>query len=1256
MNEKEKDCCTLQSFFESIALRDDSTAHFHYKNRFKYVHDVIALSRVPNAVTIILWFLIFVAFDLTICGQAIPFSFYSSLYPDDFLQNPSTEDFIFSELGIQQAAFVLIVLVMAILLFQWISLIVYNGKLHLSVFVASMLNVTFFQLPHLLSVVSGILFGALSLATSGDRLTKHTSLFYCLILAGMTLLLQLNVYVFTGTCEYNLVLRNSFFSHFEIPFGVIDLMFMFTMDFFLALRVGLYEQYMVIGSSLCIFWGVMTLVFSRRTVFLTFWPNVMLSKLPVDAIVFGFMTILDILIKIPNMLLLDLWVVMYLVDIGIAYFILGMNLRFTRNRFEPHGGHCFNQAKFVKKQHALAALRLGVSYGWKEAVDPDFVKWVFSSFYHDSMMPDIVRICLVTKIPLADLPWHQVVSPKHLTALKFLSFQTDLYMKFLATDGDEKLDAAVKLLSDNSAELEAIGQNFWTESDLDHKSIMDLGRAIRGATRTIRNEASCYPKVIKILEIWHNFCSAVLCAPSEYSRAFTNIYWVLNQPFSFALPECEHKTKGLEKKPTSSIERYVSDFTRKASLPFHICLRLCTLMFFLIVISYNTNYVNQMKRFSNVFTNVSQLYILSASLGYRLLYNTDRFTELPSLDQIMATLNLDAQTATDFRGNFELKSPEMTNASRYISLLEDTSPSPKVPGCNPMSLSLMTVFELRDFSSTSEVKCYKDIILQYIDTISEYADGQTNDVIHEFNVKLQDDRAVEIALTVIMTVAFVVCLVILKSRQVKALDVLRKITSFNQHRFELREPGMAFSLILLLVLWVAFMSSHLLMFEVLVQRTTETAELMQQKLVQTDLISDIARNGMSLMALVEYGLLSDEMYQEVQSEVTSRAVLLLNSTHYVTKSGILDSFEDVFPLNCWSTPSAESFSVLLMDFGHLLLRGEVSETNYQFLTARYWVVFNISLLANQTLEEMMATSLLSLQQRSATFWLASIGFLLAGIFIWLLLEWIHSLHKLWFNGVQFLLRREMNKSADRMRRLLELMTSDEGSMLERLPVAAIVSNGRVVVDCNEKAASFMGHSVEQAVGQKLSEFFPDTDEFESCDGKRLKLHTCQMANNLEIVRIQDMTAKYQCDERRRSFLEAMKCDLPLPFKNNVIVISIRLMLDATNAADVLSVLSEAEDCFSAVKRILCCCHLYRAVVLDKDYDSAALFAAQVMNKLSTVASLVITEGVVIVTSLFDDGIATSATGLPVEQADKCLIDAPLGACTVDPAIADHFPF
>ena len=81
-----------------------------------------------------------------------------------------------------------------------------------------------------------------------------------------------------------------------------------------------------------------------------------------------------------------------------------------------------------------------------------------------------------------------------------------------------------------------------------------------------------------------------------------------------------------------------------------------------------------------------------------------------------------------------------------------------------MSLSLMTIFELRDFSSTSDVKCYKDIILQSLIQFRNMRMEQTNDVIHEFNVKLRDDGALEIALTVIMTVAFVVCLVILKSR------------------------------------------------------------------------------------------------------------------------------------------------------------------------------------------------------------------------------------------------------------------------------------------------------------------------------------------------------------------------------------------------------------------------------------------------------------------------------------------------------------
>lgn len=153
------------------------------------------------------------------------------------------------------------------------------------------------------------------------------------------------------------------------------------------------------------------------------------------------------------------------------------------------------------------------------------------------------------------------------------------------------------------------------------------------------------------------------------------------------------------------------------------------------------------------------------------------------------------------------------------------------------------------------------------------------------------------------------------------------------------------------------------------------------------------------------------------------------------------------------------------------------------------------------------------------------------------------------------------------------MTSHDGSFLERFPFAAIVKHRNVIVDCNEKAGLFMRHSVEEAIGQKLSEFFPDADEFDNDDGKRLRMHTLNMDGTVELVRTQDMTASLQCEERHRMFLEAMKCELPLPFKDNVIIISITMSIDDAGFEHAFSTLSDAETEYQAVKRVICCCNM-----------------------------------------------------------------------------------
>lgn len=108
----------IAALLTSIGYGEDSSDRLSYQNRFRYVHDIISLSRVPESLTIILWCTIFVIFDLIICLQANAFNWYSSLLPDNFMDNPSKGNFIFSELNIQQAAFVLIMIAFIMVGFQ----------------------------------------------------------------------------------------------------------------------------------------------------------------------------------------------------------------------------------------------------------------------------------------------------------------------------------------------------------------------------------------------------------------------------------------------------------------------------------------------------------------------------------------------------------------------------------------------------------------------------------------------------------------------------------------------------------------------------------------------------------------------------------------------------------------------------------------------------------------------------------------------------------------------------------------------------------------------------------------------------------------------------------------------------------------------------------------------------------------------------------------------------------------------------------
>ena len=67
----------------------------------------------------------------------------------------------------------------------------YNGRLHLSAFMASVLSLSYNEFPHIFAGAAGVVFGALALANSGDIWTEqHASMFYALVLVHVLMILN----------------------------------------------------------------------------------------------------------------------------------------------------------------------------------------------------------------------------------------------------------------------------------------------------------------------------------------------------------------------------------------------------------------------------------------------------------------------------------------------------------------------------------------------------------------------------------------------------------------------------------------------------------------------------------------------------------------------------------------------------------------------------------------------------------------------------------------------------------------------------------------------------------------------------------------------------------------------------------------------------------------------------------------------------------------------------------------------------------
>ena len=312
---------------------------------------------------------------------------------------------------------------------------------------------------------------------------------------------------------------------------------------------------------------------------------------------------------------------------------------------------------------------------------------------------------------------------------------------------------------------------------------------------------------------------------------------------------------------------------------------------------------------------------------------------------------------------------------------------------------------------------------------------------------------------------------------------------------------------------------------------------------------------------------------------------------------------------------------------------------------------NISILANNTIEDMMAESLFQIQNKASLFWLTSICFLILSIIVWIIFEINGYYQNKWFFGIKFLMRKEILGSPQQKMNLLQLIETDDNDLIQKLPFPAMVISD-LVVNSNVAASSFFNKTTEQVIGQNPDSLFIAEDKkiIEIFD-KTIKLNIIPFNYNyFSLIKIDDLTQMYLIQSQKNQLITNLRSEInDLPLRTHVYYISVEFNVKKDSWKIDLFIRS-IESRYPNVKRISIGLTYYKAIALDNDYESVMRFAFALYEQFQNLLSISVVEGECLIASIYENNIITFVGGKTIERGDFVHTYSKFGCIYVDASI------
>ena len=736
----------------------------------------------------------------------------------------------------------------------------------------------------------------------------------------------------------------------------------------------------------------------------------------------------------------------------------------------------------------------------------------------------------------------------------------------------------------------------------------------------------------------------------------------------------------------SSIDLYFKKEITQYSLPMVVFFYIFYIAFVLVVCILGSFITGQAKIQIDHFINASTFVRLQTELSNEKLAEIEPYVLLPSYRDISRLLGIDEDTATDFVSRRILSRSTFGNLTSLYSYISSFPLPEDTEQCKEISFALLLKYTLPKDSSLDAVYCqmlYINFYSQYIANISQSVIG---DISIEYRIGSVSILVFVLIFMGISTLIFILLFIYeTKKRRliIKAMKSViqqqkqtsKKSNSICYIHYEIEKTITFYS-----IMWILILAAIVVLDISLEIPARNENNKMTRLLSQISIVSGISRSSQNALAYSSSHFMHNLTIPDNLGYAADSQAELVRQVNLLSDLGIDEIYQDIYPLNKWRADGEESFSSLILDYAQLL-SNTASPNDFEFYYARYLFIYNISILIESTLPQMVQTAQLSFQQISSIFLIVSVVILIF-IAICLYFFFIEYREKqLWYIAAFCFLRKSIFDDYRNLFIIQKILSKSLFNHLEKIPLAIIVrkKNGPIIYS-NSKAGDFIGMSSNQIIGQKLENIFNiendssyckayvktpnnngtlSTDNINELDSEKeiiIHLDMKPVDNENEVIFITDVTDIIQKREIYQNILSQMRPNIPsFPLREKMIYIEITIDTMKANSEKTLDLFDEAERYFQQAIRITCGISFYTALVpANCDYNKLLFYLSTIISESNGHFIIAAVYGQISCTSIDDDETRVVVSGQIANRAHDCICLGVWGRAYVDEIIATHF--